>query len=162
MMILTDFPVVKNKANFGGWPSLATCPSWFQGQNVPARENAAAPRYRGDPNRVKQDACDKSRKSGVRAAFRGQYRRLFRAVATFVGRVKQSQFADDGIHFNIFVARELCEIALETRHEKQSQFRGWPSGAEGVHGSTLPVAKPVFNGRRFSILCRKRVWECTI
>jgi hypothetical protein len=33
------------------------------------------------------DACDKSRKSGVRAAFRGQYRRLFRAAATFVGRV---------------------------------------------------------------------------
>ena len=44
----------------------------------------------------KQDACDKSQNSGVRAAFRGQYRRLFRAVATFVGRVKQSQFRPDG------------------------------------------------------------------
>jgi hypothetical protein len=37
---------------------------------------------------------------------------------------KQSQFADKGIHFNIFVAQELCEIALETRREKQSQFHG--------------------------------------
>jgi hypothetical protein len=88
MTILLDLPVVTNKANFAGWPSSAACPSWFQGQIVPQRENAVPLRYRGDPNRA-----------------------------------KQSQFSDEGIHFNIFAAQELCEIALETGREKQSQFQ---------------------------------------
>jgi hypothetical protein len=127
MTILLDLSAVKNKANFGGWPSPAACPSWSQGRNVPERENGGSPWCRGSPNRA-----------------------------------KQSQFAADGIHFNIFSAQELCEIALETRREKQSQFRGWPSLTGGVHGNTMLVAKPVFNVWRFSIFCRKRVRECTI
>jgi hypothetical protein len=77
--------------------------------NVPAAEGSAGPALpyncswgaehrEGRPSCpsggwvYKQDARDKSRNSGVRSAFRSQYRRLFRAVATFVGRVKQSQF----------------------------------------------------------------------
>jgi hypothetical protein len=59
---------------------------------VPPSCGAEADSREAETDSAKQDACDKSRKSGVRTAFRSQYRRLFRAAATFVGRIKQSQF----------------------------------------------------------------------
>ena len=121
MTIPLDLPVVQNKANFGGRPSPAACPSWFQGQSVPEKGNAVSGRHRGDPNRA-----------------------------------KQSQFVDDGIHFNIFAAEELCEIALETGHEKQSQFRGL------AQPGFPRAAGLAFGFHRFFIFCRKVVRGCTI
>ncbi len=98
--------IVQNKANVRRAPSngrgAASRPSRCRraracetnpisgGQGFPLFHHSSIP----VPSlRAKQDARDKSRRIGFRSAFLGEYQGSVRLIPTFVGRVKQSQFA---------------------------------------------------------------------
>jgi hypothetical protein len=68
--MLSSVPFVTNKANLEHWP-------------------AGGQLY-------KQDAHDKSPQVGLRPAFLGGYQGSCWSIPSFVGRVKQTQFAPDG------------------------------------------------------------------